>query len=179
MSQKKPINEFKQEMPPPSGYRNFNFHRTFPKIIWKPMTVVAIGVGVGFYGYFQGWQFKKHRRNLKFVDTDTWNALEPVLLAERDRNWLKLLRNLRDEEEKIMKDVPGWVVGTWYGEPVYLTLGDKWWDPEPPETTCHMSNSFFFGDGFMRDVGWRHQDSYAGEHWWDKYFPKWLNDMFY
>lgn len=28
-----------------------------------------------------------------------------------------------------MKDVPGWVTGTWYGEPVYFTLGEKWWDP--------------------------------------------------
>lgn len=28
-----------------------------------------------------------------------------------------------------MKDVPGWKTGTWYGEPVYFTLGDKWWDP--------------------------------------------------
>lgn len=31
-----------------------------------------------------------------------------------------------------MKDVPGWKTGTWYGEPVYFTLGDKWWDP------CHF-----------------------------------------
>lgn len=30
-----------------------------------------------------------------------------------------------------MKNVPGWKTGTWYGEPVYFTLGDKWWDPLP------------------------------------------------
>lgn len=28
-----------------------------------------------------------------------------------------------------MKDVPGWKTGTWYGEPIYFTLGDKWWEP--------------------------------------------------
>ena len=30
-------------------------------------------------------------RNLKFVDTDTWNALEPVLLAERDRKYVSCI----------------------------------------------------------------------------------------
>lgn len=44
-------------------------------------------------------------------------------------SWLKVLKKNRDMENKIMKDVPGWKTGTWYGEPVYFTLGDKWWDP--------------------------------------------------
>ena len=35
----------------------------------------------------------------------------------------------RADSLQIMADVPGWKVGTWYGEPVYLTLGNKWWDP--------------------------------------------------
>lgn len=43
--------------------------------------------------------------------------------------WLRHVRKNRELENEIMKDVPGWVTGTWYGEPVYFTLGEKWWDP--------------------------------------------------
>lgn len=32
------------------------------------------------------------------------------------------MRRNRDEEAKLMANVPGWEVGTWYGEPVYKTL---------------------------------------------------------
>lgn len=27
----------RQEMPPPGGYRKFNFNRTYPKIVWRRM----------------------------------------------------------------------------------------------------------------------------------------------
>ena len=33
-----------------------------------------------------------------------------LLMAERDREYLKQLRRNRDEEEKLMKNVPGWEV---------------------------------------------------------------------
>lgn len=67
-------------------------------------------------------------------------ALFPLLLAERDREYLKQVRRNRDEEAKLMKDVPGWKVGTWYGEPIYKTkqgdfLREGTWD----EMTAHAS----------------------------------------
>jgi hypothetical protein len=37
-------------------------------------------------------------------------------------NVKKIFNNLsrnRDAEEKLMKDVEGWEVGTWYGHPIY------------------------------------------------------------
>ena len=46
-------------------------------------------------------------------------ALEPLMLAERDREYLKQLRRNRDAEEKLMADVEGWEVGTFYGHKVY------------------------------------------------------------
>ena len=46
-------------------------------------------------------------------------AIYPMLLAERDRAYLKQLRINREEERDLMKNVPGWKVGTWYGEPIY------------------------------------------------------------
>ena len=41
------------------------------------------------------------------------------MLAERDREFLKQLRRNRDAEEKLMADVEGWEVGTFYGHKVY------------------------------------------------------------
>lgn len=46
-------------------------------------------------------------------------AIYPMLLAEKDREYLKQLRRNRDEERELMKNVEGWKVGTWYGEPIY------------------------------------------------------------
>lgn len=47
------------------------------------------------------------------------SCIEPVLLAEQDRITLRQYRANRDEETKLMKDVPGWQVGTWFGEKVF------------------------------------------------------------
>jgi hypothetical protein len=53
--------------------------------------------------------------------------------------FLKQLRRNRDEEAKLMANVPGWVVGTWYGEPVYKTL--------PPDSlvTPHINEFYVHG----------------------------------
>lgn len=37
-------------------------------------------------------------------------AIYPMLLAERDREYLKQLRRNRDAEAELMRDVPGWEV---------------------------------------------------------------------
>ena len=58
-------------------------------------------------------------------DASAVAALEPMLLAERDRELLKQLRKNRAAEAELMKDVPGWEVGTWFGQPVYRTLSDN------------------------------------------------------
>jgi NADH dehydrogenase (ubiquinone) 1 alpha subcomplex subunit 13 len=47
------------------------------------------------------------------------SCIEPVLLAEQDRIVLRQYRANRDEETKLMKDVPGWEVGTWFGDKVF------------------------------------------------------------
>lgn len=39
-------------------------------------------------------------------------------------SFLKQLRINREEERELMKNVEGWVVGTYYGEPIYKTLPD-------------------------------------------------------
>lgn len=49
-------------------------------------------------------------------------AIFPLLLAERDREYLKQLRKNRDEEAKLMANVEGWKVGTYYGETLYKNI---------------------------------------------------------
>ena len=46
-------------------------------------------------------------------------ALKPLLMAERDREYLKQTLRNREEERELMKNVKGWVVGTYYGEKLY------------------------------------------------------------
>lgn len=69
-----------------------------------------------------------------------------------------------------MKDVPGWKVGTWYGEPVYFTMVDKWWDPSQIEVMAH-SDIWVESDAYL----WRWKNcDYGAPKWWDKYLPVWL-----
>lgn len=67
-------------------------------------------------------------------------ACMPLLVAERDREYLKQVRRNRDAEAELMKNVPGWVVGTYFGEPIYKTkpkdyLHEGTWD----EFNAHAS----------------------------------------
>ncbi|VDO83631.1 unnamed protein product [Soboliphyme baturini] len=114
----------------------------------------------------------RQRRTNLLEDNDVRVALQPFLFAERDRLWLKLMRRNRDIENEVMKDVPGWKTGTWYGEPVYFTLPkDKWWDPEIPEPYVHLR-----WRDIQKHLNFREHDEYAGPHWWDKYMPDIVND---
>lgn len=60
-----------------------------------------------------------HKEELEMRSGDF--AIFPLLLAERDRAYLKQLRKNRDEEGRLMANVEGWKVGTWYGESIYET----------------------------------------------------------
>ena len=60
-------------------------------------------------------------RKLIIEKHDALLAIEPMIQAERDRAFLKQLHKLRKDEEELMKDKPGWKVGTLYGEPLMVT----------------------------------------------------------
>lgn len=64
-------------------------------------------------------------------------AILPLLMAERDREFLKQVAVNRDEEARLMANVPGWEVGTWYGEPIYKT--------KPADTFIEPSFKEFYG----------------------------------
>lgn len=86
--------------------------------------------------------------------------------------WLETLSRLRDEESEVMKNVPGWKPGTWYGEPIYFTLPqDKWWDPTDQEIYAQSRwtdkiNHFWFN----------RMEGTSAPHWYDKYIPEIIKD---
>jgi NADH dehydrogenase (ubiquinone) 1 alpha subcomplex subunit 13 len=74
---------------------------------------------LGLYAYYLNYK-KVLREEIEMRSARM--VLFPLLVAERDREFLKQVRKNRDEEERLMANVKGWEVGTWYGEPIYKTL---------------------------------------------------------
>ncbi|CAJ0578349.1 unnamed protein product, partial [Mesorhabditis spiculigera] len=160
---------FRQEMPPQGGYRKFNFARTFPRMVWRPYLALGIGTAITIVGSTYAVWRKKWYITEKFEDVELNTALQPFLTAERDRYWLKILKKNRELEAEIMKDV-----GTWYGEPVYFTLGEKWWDPTHVEVLAHSDPR-----AAEWEVLWRHHAEYAAPHFWDKLIPNFIAKRFW
>uniref|UniRef100_A0A023G644 NADH dehydrogenase [ubiquinone] 1 alpha subcomplex subunit 13 n=1 Tax=Amblyomma triste TaxID=251400 RepID=A0A023G644_AMBTT len=119
---------------------------------YKLFGLYAAVTSVAFY--FMKSQFIR-RKLIQLELQDAHNALEPLLLAENDRLYLKQLKKNREEERELMKNVPGWVVGTYFGEPIYSTLSpNTHMDPIPEEYFAHT-------DPKISDYNW---------HYWDHNF---------
>lgn len=151
--------EFRQDMPPTGGYRLFNWNRTYPKVFWKPGFLLALNIASLGYGYFYVLKdFTARRLTIYFEDADIINAMEPFLLAERDRQVLRIMKKNYQLEKELMKDVPGWKVGTWYGEPIYYTMNDEWIEPIAMEVCGHLRKGHWGQNTFWRQQGfwpWR------------------------
>uniref|UniRef100_A0A915HIS6 NADH dehydrogenase [ubiquinone] 1 alpha subcomplex subunit 13 n=1 Tax=Romanomermis culicivorax TaxID=13658 RepID=A0A915HIS6_ROMCU len=160
---------YKQEMPPSGGYPKINVQRTFPKTWFNWYRCSLIGCGICIYGSFiqSYWNKKSWARTLE--QQDVANALMPFMKAESDRMWLLMAHRLRDEEAEAMKDVPGWKVGTWYGEPIYFTKPrGTWWCPKELELFSHSSvEEYDHGRHFRR-----HTNVAELPSWYDKFIPK-------
>lgn len=89
-----------------------------------------------------------HKRELEMRSADF--AIFPLLLAERDREFLKQLRRNREEERKLMANVDGWQVGTWYGEKIYKTRpADELIEPSFSEYYVHADLKEYKRRGLM------------------------------
>jgi len=136
MSQSK----IKQDMPPPGGYRPIQYLRIPAKTYFSGKTMffgfVVMQIGAWYILKLNDWLVRRW-------DTEERGcrmAMLPMLLAEKERLYLKNARHLRDEERRVMKDVPGWVVGTWWGEPIYKAISkDQWYDILDIEYYTHNS----------------------------------------
>ncbi|XP_039291316.1 NADH dehydrogenase [ubiquinone] 1 alpha subcomplex subunit 13-like [Nilaparvata lugens] len=125
-----------QELPPPEGYQPLNFARKPAKKFLPAKALVALYLTGVCYGTYM---LKRNITNYdkKLVEErSSMLALLPMIFAERDREYLKQLRRNFDEETELMKNVDGWVVGTYYGERVFKTL--------PPDTLYKRNMKEYF-----------------------------------
>ncbi|XP_076341585.1 NADH dehydrogenase (ubiquinone) B16.6 subunit [Tachypleus tridentatus] len=145
---------YKQDMPPKGGYSPIIFERIPVKTYFNGYAMFAGFTALTSFSMYMYCQNFKKRRLLKIERQDVMNALEPVLLAERDRAYLKQLRRNVEEEHELMKNVPGWKVGTYYGEPVFKTVPkDKLVDPILEEYYAHASRKAY--DDKAYEFTWR------------------------
>merc|ERR1712226_28525 len=116
---------YKQDLPPKGGYAPINYKRIPARSVLNAPLIYGglfASMAYGVYQYKRGMrQVFKEEVEMKSASL----AITPLMLAERDREFLKQLRKNRDAEEKLMKDVEGWEVGTFYGHKVYKTIGDQ------------------------------------------------------
>ncbi|XP_063972817.1 NADH dehydrogenase [ubiquinone] 1 alpha subcomplex subunit 13 isoform X2 [Diachasmimorpha longicaudata] len=108
-----------QDMPPTGGFSpiqtaRVNIRRFISPTLATALTVASIGVGF----VAVSWAYRDHRRERAEMSSAR-NVVWCLLLAERDRAFLKQMRANREEERELMKDYPGWVVGTYFGEPIF------------------------------------------------------------
>merc|ERR1712083_1197681 len=109
---------YKQAMPPTGGFGSIQYARNL-----TPGTKGWKAFGGLFALTSVSWTIYTYQRRVQLGYEAEMNdarvALEPFMFAEQDRQFLRHLWNNREEERELMKNVPGWKVGTWYGEPVY------------------------------------------------------------
>ncbi|EAT42790.1 AAEL005538-PA [Aedes aegypti] len=129
-----------QDMPPKGGYQNIPFARIPAKKYFKGWQMIAAYAGFTTAGLSMYYLNCKENQRNDVEMRSARNVIYALLLAERDREYLKQLKRNRDEEADLMKDVKGWQVGTWYGEPVFKTLPkDQFVDPSFQEFYVHSS----------------------------------------
>lgn len=136
---------FVQDMPPEGGYNPINYKRVplKPQLSAKFMFGGYLAIsGAALYIYYLT---EKELRREEVEMRSCHNVMTPLLLAERDREYLKQLRRNRDAEAKLMANVPGWVVGTWFGEPIFKTRPkEEWRDPMFEEFYVHCDPKAFY-----------------------------------
>ncbi|XP_044596188.1 NADH dehydrogenase [ubiquinone] 1 alpha subcomplex subunit 13 isoform X2 [Cotesia glomerata] len=133
-------NFYTQDLPPKGGYNPIQTSRVALRRILTPAVASGLTIAttvVGGIGYFFNYRYAR-RDQVELRSAKL--AIMPMLLAERDREFLKQVRKNRDEEARLMADYPGWVVGTYFGEPVFKNEPeDKFISPSYAEYNIHSS----------------------------------------
>ncbi|XP_055385802.1 NADH dehydrogenase [ubiquinone] 1 alpha subcomplex subunit 13 [Condylostylus longicornis] len=112
----------KQDLPPSGGYKAIKFGRIPAKNYFNGTQIIGSYVGVTVAGLFIYYLTAKKIKREEIEMRSAENCIYPLLVAERDREFLKQLRKNRDEESRLMANIKDWEVGTWYGEPIFKTL---------------------------------------------------------
>lgn len=134
-----------QDMPPEGGYNPINVKRVPLKPMLNAKWLIGGYLAITGAALYVFYLTEKEIIRDQVEMRSCRNVMLPVLIAERDRRYLKQLRRNRDDEAKLMANVPGWVVGTWYGEPIYKTRPKtEWNDPIMEEFYGHTAKKYFF-----------------------------------
>lgn len=128
----------KQEMPPSGGYKSIQFKRIPAKSYFNGWALIGGYLGMTAGAAYVFYLTEKVIQRDEIEQRSAQFALYPMLLAERDRAYLKQLRKNRDEEAKLMANVEGWKVGTYYGEKLYTSTS------VPDDTLLHPRLQEYF-----------------------------------
>merc|ERR1712037_724767 len=91
---------YKQDLPPKGGYAPINFRRIPARQVLNAPIIFTGLIGSMAVGH---WLYKRGMRTWKTWQTEYRSAtlaLTPMMLAERDRKYLKQCRRNRDAEAK-------------------------------------------------------------------------------
>lgn len=141
-----------QDLPPEGGYNPISFKRVPLKPILSVKLLFGGYVAVSSAALYIYYLTYREITRDEIEMRSARNVIFPILLAERDRDYLKQIRKNRDEEAKLMANVPGWVVGTWYGEPIYKTkTKDDWFDPDMQEFYGQTATKYFLRRAHLKE----------------------------
>lgn len=140
-----------QDLPPEGGYSQINFKRVQLKPILSAKLLfagyLAVSAGAVYMYYLTDRKITREEIEMRSCR----NVLLPIVIAERDREYLKQIRRNRDEEKRLMANVPGWEVGTWFGDPIYKTTKQgEWIDQSYEEFYCHTARKYFLERALLR-----------------------------
>nr|XP_033339363.1 NADH dehydrogenase [ubiquinone] 1 alpha subcomplex subunit 13 [Megalopta genalis] len=127
-----------QDMPPKGGYAPYQIERIPLRTVIGGRLGIALYLTSTFGGlYLYGLSYKQIKMNALEMKSAR-HALQPLLEAERDRAILKHMRLIREKEAELMKNLPGWKVGQFFDEPVYMTFPeDTYIEPTWRELTIY------------------------------------------
>lgn len=133
--------KYKQDMPPKGGYGPVDYSRKLFNRI-KGKYILA-----GFFPFtgYAIWlinETRRYNRMHELENTEANVALEPLLFAEKDRMALKLFRQNYELEVELMKDYPGWEVGTMFGEPIFFDVKNRGLMPHGQELYAHTDTPY-------------------------------------
>lgn len=140
-----------QDLPPEGGYKPIYYKRV-PTVTWlKGWQWIAGYVAVSSVSLYLYTQTANLRKREDIEMRSSKNVIHVLIAAERDREFLKQVRRNRDEEAKLMANVEGWKVGTWYGEPIYKTLPkDQFIEPHAYEFWAHCDEKYFMDRAMLQ-----------------------------
>ncbi|KAI4458843.1 nadh dehydrogenase ubiquinone 1 alpha subcomplex subunit 13 [Holotrichia oblita] len=128
----------RQDMPPPGGYKPVNYKRIPARTFFNGWTMIGGYLAMTTVAASLYYLTCKKIHHDEIENRSAMFAIKPLLLAERDREYLKQLGRNREEERTLMANVEGWKVGTWYGEPIYkLNTDDELVEPRIQDYYVH------------------------------------------